>query len=52
MITLLCLLDPAFAAGKPDLPRLPRREGELSACPTQEVLATRFSTQSDANGGG
>lgn len=46
----------AFAAtataGTPKLPRLPERTGELVACPTQEVLATRFSTQNDMNGGG
>ena len=39
-------------AATPALPRLPEREGELVACPTQEVLATRFSTQSNGNGGG
>ena len=39
-------------AATPRLPRIPEREGDLVACPTQEVLATRNSAQNDMNGGG
>ena len=45
------LSGPAHAA-TPKLPKLPPRTGELVACPSQEVLATRFSTQNNQNGGG
>lgn len=47
----LVLCSSALAA-TPKLPKLPPRTGDLVACPSQEVLATRFSTQSDMNGGG
>jgi len=43
---------PSLALATPKLPKLPPREGILSYCPSQEVLATRFNSQSDANGGG
>lgn len=53
LAALLASAVPAVAlAATPKLPRLPEREGDLVACPTQEVLATRFSTQNDMNGGG
>ncbi len=39
-------------AATPPLPHLPERTGDLLSCPAQSVLATRFSTQSNGNGGG
>ncbi len=49
---LLGLLASSALASTPRLPKLPERTGDLVACPTQEALSRRFSTQSDMNGGG